>query len=296
MKIDLSKCPLIELNLSNEEYHATPGLSASRLKTAATDGWKAVEQSLYGLRPFESRALVEGSAMHLAIANVDEFKKTYYQAPEDMKTATSQKFRQQAELWGVHTDVLLTTTEYQLALNRAESIRKKIDGFCSEWVWLSEPSLFWEEENGVAKCRPDILVLDSKDKPKKAHYIEAKSAVGVSAHAARSAFWKFRYDIQQAWYERGIMECFPTLEEVDTRFVFCEKKPLADGTHHVRVFRLSDSDLMASDAILDDLVREFRSRAAEGDWADDSISEPTEIEMGLGGGREQELEFDEEEN
>lgn len=278
MKFDL---PHIDYKMSNEAYHAIKdALSSSVIKTASADGWQATHQLLTGKRPFESRALVLGSAMHLAVADPKEFAETFVTAPSDFKTSTSQKFEAYAQAHGISTEYLLTETERDNALAMAQAIRDKISGFKPDGVWLAEPSLFWSENGRFSKCRPDILVLDRLEEPQTATYIEAKSATWVRPNAVKGAFWRFGYPLQQAWYERGIRECFPSLVTTGTVFVFAESRP----PHNCRAYCLNVFDSIAADKMIDRILEQLAEREKYGNWEDDTMNAPTEIFMGLQGG------------
>lgn len=278
---------VLNLNMSNDAYHGDKSaLSSTVIKCASSDGWSACKQMVDGLRPISTRPLVTGSAFHLACADMTAFEAQYQMAPDDFKTADSQKIQAWAKSHGTSMENVLTVKEWENAVGMATAVRSKIANFRSGERWLSEASFFVKDkETGCRlKCRPDLLIVNSLEKPTIVDYIELKSAAAVRPFAVRSVFWRLGYAIQQAFYERVVCTYWDTIETIRTRFVFVESKP----PYNVRIYELAAEDAIAADAKVSELVGEYRRRQLLNDWEDESIDNPTLIEMHMGS-KEEEL-------
>jgi hypothetical protein len=242
------------------------------LKAADRDGWTAAKHVWAGELELDSRAVVIGSAVALYVESKAAFATTFSEAPADYKTATSAKFANYAVDQGISLDRLLTETEYHTVCRIGTAVREALAMYRPKDKLTSEASFFWKERGILCKCRPDVFI-EGSDIP--ADYVEIKTAAAVSPHAVRSAFYRYGYHIQQAWYERGIMSVTGALPKVT--FLFVATKP----PHDIRFYKLADMDAIVTGMRVGELVDEFAKRLDSGDWSDDSITAPTEIKMGL---------------
>lgn len=268
------------LNESNASYHSKKDFLSSSVIKCCDKGWSAAKQMIDGLRPISTRALVTGSAFHLAVADINAFESKYLLAPEEFKTSTSQKVEKWAKDQDTTMEYVLVQSEWDNVVGMAKAVRDKIMHFRSGERWLSEPSFFVKDNatGCLLKAKPDILVTNSLEAPTLVDYIELKSARAVDEHSVKSAMYNLRYPLQQAFYERVICNFWPTIEVIRTRFIFVESKE----PHDVRFFRLSPGNSIYCDGRVGELISEYRKRQLTGVWVDDTIDEPTEIDLRFG--------------
>ena len=128
------------LNESNTSYHSKKEYLSSSVVKCCDKGWSAAKQMIDGLRPISTRALVTGSAFHLAVADMTAFEAQYMMAPEEFKTGTSQRVMAWAKSHETSMDFVLVESEWQNVVGMATAVRDKILHFRSGERWLAEPS------------------------------------------------------------------------------------------------------------------------------------------------------------
>lgn len=268
-----------------DDYHAHPALGSSTLKSLDRDGAQLTVLRLSKqIEEPESRALVVGSALHAAVESEEYLHARYVAAPHGrgFGSADSAAFQEMASSID---KTLLTASEMEAVIIQSSAIRPKLATYLSGRRVLSEASLFARLDalGGVeVKCRPDLLVFAPGNGD--IDYLEIKTAADISPRGFRSAVFRYGYWLQQAHYERVIRAVYG--RHVRTTFVVVSKTRPAV----VRFYRIDDLSAAAAERRWEELVEEYRERCGSLDWDDESIREPTTLELGMA-----QLELDEEE-
>lgn len=258
-----------------EDYHRHPALGSSTLKSLDRDGAAMTSLRLSGaIEEAQSRALVVGSALHTAVESADKLHELYVAAPNQRGYGTGDSAAFQ-ELQDKTDKTLLTASEMETVIVQAAAIRNKLASYLLGCTVLSEPSLFVDAPAlGVElKCRPDLLVFQRNGD---IDYLEIKTAADISPRGFRSAVWRYGYWLQQAHYERAIGMVYG--RHVRTKFVVVSKTQPAV----VRVYRIDDLSAAAASKRWEELVLEYRERKGTLDWEDETVREPTTLELGMG--------------
>lgn len=175
---------------TNEEYHASEGISKSGLWTLWS---KTPFHFRYGER-VEKAHFDLGSASHAAILEPEDFEKNFYRGPDDRR---GNKWKEAGDFCDAHGMTLLTSGDYDLALAMRDTaaacapLQQMLDGE----VTVEQSAYKADEETGlIVRCRPDIyngthkLILDLK----------------TAASAAKPAFQKavedYGYHVQDPIY------------------------------------------------------------------------------------------------
>lgn len=258
--------------LCNADYHALPELGSSTLKALEREGAEYVASRMAVEESTESRALVVGSAVHSVIDGT--YTGLYATAPDDFKTATSQKF---AALQAETPDrTLLTVAEHEEVTACGDALTRRIGSYLLGRRRWHEPSLFWTQEtasyNVPCKCRPDLLIDDGNGG---VIYLEIKTAASVGNQAWRSSCYRFGYWLQQAHYEAGILASGAK----SVRTIFAAVRKVAP--HDVRFYEFTPDDQAAAQSRWMALVEDYGRRVAEYDWNNDDIRNPTSVYLGL---------------
>lgn len=179
---------LIE-NLSNEAYHASEGVSSSRVKVLLE------KTPLHAVTPYSrapSRAMEIGSAIHCAILEPERFASDYKVVDCDARTSALYK----AACKHYPPALVLTDLEAEnirgmqsSALNK-KSIREVLD-----WPSRRELSVYAKcpETGLLLKCRPDI-------EPYKGVGADLKKTQDCSNLALERSIFNYGYHISAAFY------------------------------------------------------------------------------------------------
>lgn len=175
--------------VSNDEYHASPGVSKTGLWTIHT---KTPAHFMYGERK-DSNAFSMGEAVHTAILEPHEFETRCMRGPADRR---GNKWKD-AEAHAAHIGMtLLTEADYDAALlirdaAHAHPIVQKI----TSGAMVETAGYAIDEQTGVlVKCKPDLY------HPGLALIGDLKSSVDGSADAFAKSIINYGYHFQEAMY------------------------------------------------------------------------------------------------
>jgi len=230
--------PGIHLNISNEDYHAGPGISKSGLWTIAT---KTPAHYRFGERK-DSAAFDLGTAAHLALLEPDLFHVKAIKGPADRR---GNKWKD-AEL---HADangwLLLTEGDYE----RAERIRDSGERNATlrdlrRGALVEASGYAIDAETGMlCRCRPDAynaaagVILDLKTTPDGGREAFSRASANYGYHVQEAFYtdvWKSaaRYPARPATFDGRAFEVdafvFVVIEKTAPFLVSCyELSPAA---------------------------------------------------------------------
>ncbi len=193
----------ITSGLSNEAYHASPGISKSGLWTIHT---KTPAHFKFADRE-EKRDFDVGEAIHLAVLQPEVFEQRVIRGPKDRRGNNWKEFLAEA----VATNrLLLTEGDFDKALEVRDAVHAD--------AWLNamivsphsqvEYSGMWIDEATGVQCRvrPDLY------RPDLGIMFDLKSTRDASAdHFARDVV-NYGYHAQEAWYSDGYRNLGQTVE------------------------------------------------------------------------------------
>lgn len=141
--------------MSNEDYHAAPGLSNSGLTELARSPWHYYSRFLDPNRPERERKAgqLEGSIAHCAILEPDQFDKRYRVAP-NMSRATK-AWKELEEIAAAEGVELVKLDDYERAMRQASSVRRIAEVRDLFSHGKPELSAFATADSVLKKCRPD---------------------------------------------------------------------------------------------------------------------------------------------
>ena len=243
-------------NLKDHIYHASPGISKSRL------AMMSCPRKLTAKSKPQTPAMFEGSILHKAILEPNDFSRVYVVAPEcDRRTkAGKEKF---AEFEAANADkevIKAETYEKAMIMQKAVHAHPLASEMLSKGK--AEQSHYWTDTrtNELCKSRTDWLRPDNI-------IVDLKRSASASPWMFSKYICDYKYHWQDAWYTRGI-------NAEDFYFLVVEEysdKPM------VEVYRLSNEakaqGLREVDAALDKyiLCRDFN------DWPGYNDSENVNI-------------------
>jgi len=179
-------------DLPSASYHQTaPGVSKS--------GLDRVRVNLRRLLVREEEAaphLDLGGAVNDALLHPDTFAERYVRGPEDRR---GNRWKEAAEAAAMAGVTVLVQRDYDLAVAMRDALLLHPHlGPLLEAGAEREPSYFWEDpETGLlCRCRPDVDLASDV-------LLDVKTAADASWEPFRSAVFRHRYHVQNAFYSEG---------------------------------------------------------------------------------------------
>lgn len=252
--------PGIYESLSNEAYHAGPGVSKSQLDDIAVNPAIYLWRKHAPVDTDKTAALDMGSALHCMLLEPEQFDKRFIVAPSFNRRTSQGKADEAAFLNETrirNMTVMDAEQGRKLQLMRESVMAHHAARFFLEADGHCESSLYWSdaETEELCRIRPDKyltnrpLIVDVKkvsDMSRFARHIEA-----------------FRYHVQAAMYCEGFYHCTGTYPQ----FVFIAVSEAIDcGRYPVRVFELHDNDMSAGSALFRRDLCTFHSCRLGNNW------------------------------
>jgi len=224
--------------MSNEDYHAADGISASGLKLIGRSPlhyWaKYVDPNRVPDEP--SAAFRLGTAIHCAVLEPERFSTEYAVAPKvDRRTkdgkATWEAFETACIAQGL---TVISKDDHDTCQAISERLSKHPAASVLFRTGVAESSLFWQDaETGVlCKCRPDWLIQGVA-------IVDVKSTPDASVTGFARSVANYEYHVQAAWYLDGVRACLgPTAASA---FIFAAFEK--DAPHAVAFYN-ADADMI----------------------------------------------------
>lgn len=232
--------------ISNEDYHAGPGLSVSGAKRLQRTPfhYHALAQPHHAPPKAPTPAMMNGTLTHCALLEPAEFDNRYLIAPDvDKRSKEWREFSAFAK--NMRCDAV-TQLQYDQAHAQADALRTvpAVAELLGDGV--AEQSVYWRDPafGLLLKCRPDWRTPVQHGKG--IVLLDVKTAIDASREGFRSAVGKWDYHMQAAWYCEGVAAA-TGLEVHGMVFGVVE----SEFPHAAAAFMLSDDALReAREAIL----------------------------------------------
>jgi len=239
------------LDLTNEDYHARPGVSASMLKSMAR-GWRTFEaEYITKTAPRkESAAMALGTAVHTALLEPDRFAAEYVVCPDECSDRRTKAYKE----WAASVDgaSVLTADDAKTIDAIRESVRR--DDFASKLLAADghvEKSLEWTDQGVLCRMRFDKIAG--------LFVIDIKTCQDATPEAFARTIASYRYDLQAAHYLAGI-------PYVAARFAFIAIETASP--YRVRCYEMCGDDLFSAEMERVSLLVEYQRRLNDGDWSE----------------------------
>lgn len=204
--------------MSNEQYHSNEGyISSSFIKSVSKH---SIAKALKPIEP--SQALFFGDAMHTYFESREQFHKRFIVFKDSEIIAEILERRPDISAPTMTKEYKSFKNDFQCSLQEGQSVISEQDMETIQQMYNSairnealrdmyesyypyqvqdEYSFFTEEEDVFGlkyRVRPDRLLVDDDKNP--VAIIDWKSCRDASIKAFRSDFYKYRYDLQAAFY------------------------------------------------------------------------------------------------
>jgi hypothetical protein len=235
--------------ISNEAYHAGPGVSKSMLWTLH----KSTPAHLrYGEKK-ETKALDMGSAIDLAILEPHEFEAKVIRGPADRR---GNKWKDcEAANPGC---LVLPERDHDTVLQVRDSVLANsfVRGIVDSPKAIRQGSGYAidEETRLIVRCRPDLL------RPDLGIMLDLKSARDASPAGFGKAVAEYGYHVQEAWYPPILRAAGQQIE--GTVFLVVEKEP----PYAHAVYELKPSAVAEGHAIARNALAVYAECLRSGEW------------------------------
>jgi hypothetical protein len=222
--IDVTTAPAtpgIYRGLSNEAYHAGPGVSKSQLDVLARSPFHyychyVTEEPVK--RPEATASMQLGTAIHAAILEPELFARWVIMPDVDGRTKEGKAAKLAAIELATHMGVPTIAADLRDQVRDiAESVMSHHD--LNQYMRAeghAELSVYWKDEDTgiLCRCRPDWLTLGT--------VLDLKSTQDASPRAFQRSAYGWRYWVQAAFYTDGL-----AAHGLDGDFIFAaiETKP-----------------------------------------------------------------------
>lgn len=218
----------LHYGISAAVYHAdptpTPSLSSGAARTllAKSAAHVQMENVRLGGKPRESTdAMDTGSLIHAILAGSQD--EIAIGAFDNYLTKAAKQWRDDSRESGL---IPVLAKDYEAALKCADIVRAR----CAEGLTSSpfdgcgqhEVTAIWQEGENYCRARYDVLHVDEH---KNATVWDWKTCADVSDRGIERSVAKYRYDIQAAFYLRGLEALGFKVPQLSFVFVFFETVP-----------------------------------------------------------------------
>ncbi|WP_105466376.1 exodeoxyribonuclease VIII [Escherichia coli] len=226
--------PGIYYGISNENYHAGPGVSKSQLDDIADTPALYLWRKNAPVDTTKTKTLDLGTAFHCRVLEPEEFSNRFIVAPEFNRRTTAGKEEEKAflmECASTGKTVITAEEGRKIELMYQSVMALPLGQWLVESAGHAESSIYWEDpETGIlCRCRPDKIIPEF-------HWImDVKTTADIQRF--KTAYYDYRYHVQDAFYSDGYEAQFG----VQPTFVFLVASTTVEcGRYPVEIFMMGE--------------------------------------------------------
>ena len=231
--------PGIYYGISNENYHAGPGVSKSQLDDIADTPALYLWRKNAPVDTTKTKTLDLGTAFHCRVLEPEEFSNRFIVAPEFNRRTTAGKEEEKAflmECASTGKTVITAEEGRKIELMYQSVMALPLGQWLVESAGHAESSIYWEDpETGIlCRCRPDKIIPEF-------HWImDVKTTADIQRF--KTAYYDYRYHVQDAFYSDGYEAPFGVLPT----FVFLVASTTVEcGRYPVEIFMMGEEAKLA---------------------------------------------------
>ena len=206
--------PGLYYDIPSSDYHADPcvepSLSSSlaRVMLAKSPAHAFLNHPRLGAsgERIETASMSTGSLIHAILSGGSEIVQGDF---KDYRTKAAQEWRDETK---ARSMVPVLADAYSLALRAAETVKARAGlGITNQpfaGAATTEVTAIWKEEDAFCRARYDLLNIDPSPAGT-ADIWDWKSTVDISTRGIERTIQRYRYDIQVAFYMRGLAAIMP---------------------------------------------------------------------------------------
>lgn len=223
---------LIYKDIPNEDYHAGVGISSSYIRRFGQSQLHAIEH-----KQESTPNLKFGTAAHALIVEGQEaFDKEVRVLTGSPYTKAYKEEKAEYEEQGF---IVLKEDDVKLIQSMKDSMVYEGNAYLNAKGKVAEASIYWYEDDVLCKCRPDMLCppLKEPNSDNKIVIIDYKTTISCEPFAFNKSVKKYGYDMQAAWYRRGLLMAGYDVED----FVFIAQEKV--HPYASKVFRITKEQM-----------------------------------------------------
>ena len=231
--------PGIYYGISNENYHAGPGISKSQLDDIADTPALYLWRKNAPVDTTKTKTLDLGTAFHCRVLEPEEFSNRFIVAPEFNRRTNAGKEEEKAflmECASTGKTVITAEEDRKIELMYQSVMALPLGQWLVESAGHAESSIYWEDpETGIlCRCRPDKIIPEF-------HWImDVKTTADIQRF--KTAYYDYRYHVQDAFYSDGYEAQFG----VQPTFVFLVASTTIEcGRYPVEIFMMGEEAKLA---------------------------------------------------
>jgi len=234
-------------DIPNEDYHAGVGISSSYIRRFGQSQLHAIEH-----KQESSPNLKFGTASHaLLVEGQEAFDKEVKVITGSPYTKAYKEEKADYEEQGF---IVLKESEAEIIHNMKDSMVYEGNAYLNAKGKIAEASIYWYEDDVLCKCRPDLMCppLNEPNSDNKIVIVDYKTTVSCEPFAFNKSVKKYGYDMQAAWYRRGLLMAGYDVE--DFMFIAQEKvHPYAS-----KVFRITKEQIDFGWTMMENYLEEYK--------------------------------------
>ena len=231
--------PGIYYGISNENYHAGPGVSKSQLDDIADTPALYLWRKNAPVDTTKTKTLDLGTAFHCRVLEPEEFSNRFIVAPEFNRRTNAGKEEEKAflmECASTGKTVITAEEGRKIELMYQSVMALPLGQWLVESAGHAESSIYWEDpETGIlCRCRPDKIIPEF-------HWImDVKTTADIQRF--KTSYYDYRYHVQDAFYSDGYEVQFG----VQPTFVFLVASTTVEcGRYPVEIFMMGEEAKLA---------------------------------------------------
>ena len=238
---------LIYKDIPNEDYHAGVGISSSYIRRFGQSQLHAIEH-----KQESSPNLKFGTAAHALIVEGQEaFDKEVRVLTGSPYTKAYKEEKAEYEEQGF---IVLKEDDVNLIQSMKDSMVYEGNAYLNAKGKVAEASIYWYEDDVLCKCRPDMLCppLKEPNSDNKIVIIDYKTTVSCEPFAFNKSVKKYGYDMQAAWYRRGLLMAGYDVED----FVFIAQEKV--HPYASKVFRITKEQMDFGWTMMESYLNDYK--------------------------------------
>ena len=238
---------LIYKDIPNEDYHAGVGISSSYIRRFGQSQLHAIEH-----KQESSPNLKFGTASHALIVEGQEaFDKEVRVLTGSPYTKAYKEEKAEYEEQGF---IVLKESEVEIIHGMKENMVYEGNAYLDAKGKIAEASVYWYEDDILCKCRPDMMCppLKEPNSDNKIVIVDYKTTISCEPFAFNKSVKKYGYDMQAAWYRRGIQMAGYDVDD----FVFIAQEKV--HPYASKVFRITKEQMDFGWTMMESYLEDYK--------------------------------------
>ena len=238
---------LIYKDIPNEDYHAGVGISSSYIRRFGESQVHAVNH-----KSESTPTLKFGTAAHaLIVEGREAFDKEVRVMEGSPYTKAYKEEKAEYEEQGF---IVLKEADLELIEGMKANMVYEGNAYLNAKGKLAEASVYWYEDDILCKCRPDMMCppLNEPNSDNRMVVVDYKTTISCEPYAFNKSVKKYGYDMQAAWYRRGIQMAGYDVDE----FVFIAQEKVQP--YASKVFKITKEQMDYGWTMMENYLEEYK--------------------------------------